>query len=315
MKPNLKIVVALGGNAISRQEEKGDIPDQIKNCHRTAEHLVDLIAAGHKVVVTHGNGPQVGNILRRVEAARSDVYPLALDICGAHSQGGIGYLLQREINNVFKDRGMDKIGYTIITQCRVDAKDPAFDNPTKPVGPFLTREQMAPMIEKGWNAIEDAGRGWRRVVPSPMPRTIVEEGVIKQAIEFGDVVICCGGGGIPVVENNGRLEGLEGVIDKDHATSLLARHIDADLMVITTGIEKVALNFNTPDQKELDRITVAEAEQFLAEGHFPAGSMGPKIQASIDFTAATGNDVIITLPEMILAALEGTTGTRIVKDK
>jgi carbamate kinase len=174
---------------------------------------------------------------------------------------------------------------------------------------------MAPMIKSGWKAIEDAGRGWRRVVPSPMPRAIVEEGVIKQAIEFGDLVICCGGGGIPVVEANGRLEGLEGVIDKDHATSLLARNIDADLMIITTGIEKVAINFNTPDQKNLDRMTVAEAEQFLAEGHFPAGSMGPKIQASIDFTAATGKDVIITLPEMTLAALAGTTGTRVVKNK
>jgi len=315
MKQNLKIVVALGGNAISRQDERGDIPDQIKNCHRTAEHLVDLVAAGHKVVVTHGNGPQVGNILRRVEAARKEVYPLTLDICGAHSQGGIGYLLQREINNVFKSRGMDKIGYTIITQCLVDAEDPAFKNPTKPVGPFFTREQMAPMMEGGWNAIEDAGRGWRRVVPSPMPKAIVEEGVIKQAIEFGDVAICCGGGGIPVVENNGVLEGLEGVIDKDHATSLLARNINADLMIITTGIEKVAINFNTPEQKELDRITVAEAEKYLAEGHFPAGSMGPKIRASIDFTAATGNDVIITLPEMTLAALEGKSGTRIVTDK
>lgn len=315
MKQNLKIVVALGGNAISRQEETGDIPDQIKNCHRTAEHLVDLVAAGHKVVVTHGNGPQVGNILRRVEAARTQVYPLSLDICGAHSQGGIGYLLQREINNVFKSRGMDKIGYTIITQCLVDAEDPAFKNPTKPVGPFFSRDQMAPMIKSGWKAIEDAGRGWRRVVPSPMPRAIVEEGVIKQAIEFGDLVICCGGGGIPVVEANGRLEGLEGVIDKDHATSLLARNIDADLMIITTGKEKVAINFNTPDQKNLDRMTVAEAEQFLAEGHFPAGSMGPKIQASIDFTAATGKDVIITLPEMTLAALAGTTGTRVVKNK
>lgn len=315
MKQNLKTVVALGGNAISRQEETGDIPDQIKNCHRTAEHLVDLVAAGHKVVVTHGNGPQVGNILRRVEAARTQVYPLSLDICGAHSQGGIGYLLQREINNVFKSRGMDKIGYTIITQCLVDAEDPAFKNPTKPVGPFFSRDQMAPMIKSGWKAIEDAGRGWRRVVPSPMPRVIVEEGVIKQAIEFGDLVICCGGGGIPVVEANGRLEGLEGVIDKDHATSLLARNIDADLMIITTGIEKVAINFNTPDQKNLDRMTVAEAEQFLAEGHFPAGSMGPKIQASIDFTAATGKDVIITLPEMTLAALAGTTGTRVVKNK
>jgi carbamate kinase len=315
MKQKLKIVIALGGNAISRQEEIGDIPDQIKNCHRTAEHLVELVAAGHKVVVTHGNGPQVGNILRRMEAARNSVYPLSLDICGAHSQGGIGYLLQREINNVFKNRGIDKIGYTIITQCLVDAEDPAFKNPTKPVGPFFTREQMAPMIKNGWNAIEDAGRGWRRVVPSPMPTAIVEEGVIKQAIEFGDVAICCGGGGIPVVENKGVLEGVEGVIDKDHATSLLARNIEADLMIITTGIEKVAINFNTPDQKELDRMTVAEAAKFLEQGQFPAGSMGPKIQASVNFTEATGNDVIITTPEMTLAALEGVTGTRIVKNK
>lgn len=315
MKQNLKIVVALGGNAISRQEETGDIPDQIKNCHRTAEHLVDLVAAGHKVVVTHGNGPQVGNILRRMEAARNSVYPLSLDICGAHSQGGIGYLLQREISNVFKSRGIDKISYTIITQCLVDAGDPAFENPTKPVGPFFTRDRMAPMIKSGWNAVEDAGRGWRRVVPSPMPMTIVEEGIIRQAIEFGHVAICCGGGGIPVVEKNGVLEGVEGVIDKDHATSLLARNIDADLMIITTGIEKVAINFNTPNQKELDRLTVAEAGKLLAEGHFPAGSMGPKIKASIDFSKATGKDVIITLPEMILAALEGKTGTRIVKNK
>jgi len=314
MEKKLKIVVALGGNAISRQDETGDIPDQIKNCHRTAEHLVDLVAAGHKVVVTHGNGPQVGNILRRVEAARSSVYPLPLDICGAHSQGGIGYLLQREINNVFRHRGMDKIGTTIITQCLVDAGDPAFENPTKPVGPFFTRDQMAPMIKSGWNAIEDAGRGWRRVVPSPMPTAIVEEEFIKQAIEFGNVVICCGGGGIPVVEKNGILQGVEGVIDKDHATSLLARNIAADLMIITTGIDKVAVHFNTPDQKELDRMTVAEAAKFLEEGHFPAGSMGPKIQASINFTQATGNDVIITSPEMTLAALEGVTGTRIVKN-
>jgi carbamate kinase len=221
--------------------------------------------------------------------------------------------LQREINNVFKNRGMAKIGCTIITQCLVDAEDPAFKNPTKPVGPFFTREQMAPMLKNGWNAIEDAGRGWRRVVPSPMPTAIVEEGFIKQAIEFGDVAICCGGGGIPVIEKNGVLVGVEGVIDKDHATSLLARNIEADLMIITTAIEKVAINFNTPDQKELDCMTVAEAGKFLAEGHFPAGSMGPKIKASINFAEATGNDVIITLPEMTLAALEGKTGTRIVK--
>jgi carbamate kinase len=286
----------------------------MNNCRRTAAHIVDLVEAGYRVVVTHGNGPQVGNILRRVEAARGLVYPLPLDICGAHSQGGIGYLLQREINNFFKRRGMKKIGYTIITQCLVDADDPAFKNPTKPVGPFFTREQIVPMMKEGWDAIEDAGRGWRRVVPSPMPKAIVEERLIKKLIEFGDVTICCGGGGIPVIENEGELEGVEGVIDKDHVTSLLAKHIHADLLVITTNVEKVAVHFNTPDQELLDRLTVDEARRLHEEGHFPAGSMGPKMKAAVDFIEATGNDVIITLPEKTLEAIEGKTGTRITKN-
>jgi carbamate kinase len=312
-RSKIKLVVALGGNAISRQDERGDIADQINNCRRTALHVVDLVEAGYKVVVTHGNGPQVGNILRRVEAARGLVYPLPLDICVAHSQGGIGYLLQREINNLFKVKGINKIGYTIITQCLVDADDPAFKNPTKPVGPFFTQEQIAPMMEEGWDTAEDAGRGWRRVVPSPMPKAIVEEALIKKVIQFGDVAICCGGGGIPVVERGGVLEGVEGVIDKDHATGLLAKSINADLMVITTGVEKVAVNFNTPDQRELDRLTADEARKFHEEGHFPAGSMGPKMRAAIDFVEATGNDVIITLPEKMLDAIEGRTGSWITQ--
>ena len=313
MLPGIKMVLAMGGNAISRQDERGDIPDQINNCHNTAEHIVDLVEAGYKVVVTHGNGPQVGNILRRVESARNQVYPLPLDVCVAHSQGGIGYLLQREINNVFKKRGIDKTSYTIITQCLVDSQDPAFEKPTKPVGPFFTQEQIAPMIEQGWNAVEDAGRGWRRVVPSPLPKAIVEEQTIKETIELGHVTICCGGGGIPVVEKEGVLTGVEGVIDKDHASSLLARNIKADLMVITTGIEKVAINFNKPDQRELDLLSVEQAGKFYEEGHFPAGSMGPKIRAAIDFIEATGNDVIVTLPEKTLDAIRGNTGTRITK--
>jgi len=309
----MKIVVALGGNAISRRGQVGDIPDQINNCHNTAEHIVDLIEAGHKVVVTHGNGPQVGKILQRVEAARSTVYPLPLDICGAHSQGGIGYILQREINNVFDRRGIDKIAYTIVTQCLVDQDDPAFQNPTKPVGHFFTKEQIAPMIEHGWDAVEDAGRGYRRVVPSPKPKEIIEERIIRQLIDLGDVVICCGGGGIPVVRIEGDLLGVEGVIDKDYATSLLARRIKAELMVITTGVEKVAVHFNKPDQKFLDRMTVDEARKYYDDGEFPAGSMGPKILAAIDFIEETENEVIITLPEKTLDAIEGKTGTRIVK--
>ncbi len=307
----MRIVVALGGNAISRADQKGDIPDQISNCHITAEYIVDLVEAGHKVVTTHGNGPQVGNILRRVEAARDVVYPLPLDVCGAHSQGGIGYLLQREINNVFARRGIDKIAYTVVTQCLVDKDDPAFQNPTKPVGPFFTKEKIDPMVKNGWSVVEDAGRGYRRVVPSPKPTGIVEERAIRQMIDFGEVIICCGGGGIPVVEAEGKLEGVEGVIDKDFATSLLARRIQADLMIITTGVERVAIHFNKPGEKLLDRMTVDEARRYYEGGEFPPGSMGPKILAAMEFIEETGNEVIITLPEKMMDALRGETGTRI----
>ena len=310
----MKIVVALGGNAISREGQKGDIPDQINNCHVTARYIVDLVQAGHKVVTTHGNGPQVGNILRRVEAARGIVYPLPLDICGAHSQGGIGYILQREINNTFKEKGIDKIAYTVVTQCLVDRNDPAFQNPTKPVGPFFTKEKIQPMVDQEkWAVVEDAGRGYRRVVPSPRPKRIVEEKVIRQIVELGEVVICCGGGGIPVVEEKGSLVGVEGVIDKDFATSLLARRIKADLMIITTGVEKVAVQFKKPGQRFFDRMTVAEAKKYYDAGEFPPGSMGPKILASIEFIEETGKDVIITLPETMMEAVKGKAGTRIVK--
>jgi carbamate kinase len=310
----MKIVVALGGNAISREDQKGDIPDQIDNCHITARYIADLVATGHRVVVTHGNGPQVGNILRRVEAARGTVYPLPLDICGAHSQGGIGYILQREINNVFKERGIDKIAYTVITQCLVDRKDPAFQQPTKPVGPFYIKDKIQPMVDKdGWTVVEDSGRGYRRVVPSPIPTKIIEERIIRQIVDLGDVVICCGGGGIPVVEENGKLLGVEGVIDKDFATSLLARRIAADLMIITTGVEKVAVQFKKPGQKFFDRMAVAEAKKYYEAGEFPPGSMGPKILAAIEFVEETGKEVIITLPEMMMEAVQGKTGTRIVK--
>jgi carbamate kinase len=310
----MKIVVALGGNAISREDQKGDIPDQINNCHITAEYIVDLVAAGHKVVTTHGNGPQIGNILRRVEATRSIVYPLPLDICGAHTQGGIGYILQREINNVFKRRGINKIAYTVVTQCVVDKEDPAFQNPTKPVGPFFTQEKIQPMIEKDrWAVVEDAGRGYRRVVPSPKPKKIVEERIIRKVVDLGDMVICCGGGGIPVVEEDGNLKGVEGVIDKDFATSLLARRIGADLMIISTGVEKVAIQFKKPGQKFFDRMTVDEARKYYDAKEFPPGSMGPKILAAIEFIEETGKEVIITLPEKMVEALEGKTGTRIVK--
>lgn len=309
----MKIVVALGGNAISRRGEKGDLPDQIRNSRTMAEHIVALVAAGHKVVVTHGNGPQVGNILRRVEAARDFLYLLTLDICVAHTQGGMGYVLQREIDNAFKKRGMDRIALSIITQTIVDIGDSAFLHPTKPIGPFFTKERIAPLVKEGWFVVEDAGRGWRRVVPSPKPKAIVEEKVIRRAIECGDVVVCCGGGGIPVVERDGTLYGVEGVIDKDLCTSLLARRIGADLMIITTDVEKVALRYNKPDERPLDRLTLAEARAYLEEGEFPPGSMGPKIIAAVEFVGETGKEALITLPEKMTEALDGKTGTRIVR--
>lgn len=310
----MKIVLALGGNAISRKGEQGHIPDQIRNSHATAEHIVDLVQGGHHIVVTHGNGPQVGNILRRVEAARDFLYELPLDICGAHTQGGMGYVLQREIMNVFRERGIDNFAFTIVTQTLVDATDPAFRNPSKPIGPFFTAEKIQPLVEKGWVAVEDAGRGWRRVVPSPKPIAILESKLIKAAMEFGHVIVCCGGGGIPVVERGGLLYGIEGVIDKDFGTSLLARDIGADLLIISTGVEKVAVGFTSGTPRWLDRLTVSEAMRFFEAGEFPPGSMGPKILASIEFIEATGNDVIITLPEKTMEAVEGKTGTRIVRD-
>jgi carbamate kinase len=309
----MKIVLALGGNAISRQGQIGNIPDQIDNCRITAEYIVDLVEAGHQVVTTHGNGPQIGNILRRVEAARGVVYPLPIDICGAHSQGGIGYILQREISNVFTRRGIDRFACTILTQCLVDKKDPAFQNPTKPIGPFLTEEKVEVISKEGeYQFVEDAGRGYRRVVPSPKPMEILEKDIIIETMKYAGVVICCGGGGVPVVRENGALEGVEGVIDKDFATSLLARRIKADLVVITTGVDKVAIHFNTDAARYFDRMTVYEAKKYYEQGEFPPGSMGPKILGAIQFVEETGNEVIITLPEKIMSALDGKAGTRII---
>lgn len=309
----MKIVVALGGNAISRAGEVGDIPDQIRNCRETAERIVDLVEAGHSVVVTHGNGPQVGNILSRVEAARDHVFPVPLDICGADTQGATGYILQREMNNAMAHRGIDKTAYTIVTQCLVDSEDPAFLEPSKPIGPFFTKEKIAPMVEAGWDVVEDAGRGYRRVVPSPRPVGIVEEKIIRMNVDMGHVVICCGGGGIPVVKKGEDLIGVEGVIDKDFVTALLAKNVGADLMIITTGIEKVFVDFNKPGTLALERVTTSELRRYHRQGQFPPGSMGPKMLAAIDFAESTGRDVIVTLPETMMDALAGRTGTRISK--
>lgn len=313
--PEKKVaVVAVGGNSLIKDKNRKTIPDQYAAASETMAHIADMIEAGWDVVVTHGNGPQVGFILRRSELALHELHPVPLDYCGADTQGAIGYMFQRALYNEFRHRGIDKQVVTVVTQVLVDSKDDAFNNLTKPIGSFMD-EMMATKHrdEEGWSVVEDAGRGWRRVVPSPIPVRIVEQDAIQALVQAGFVVIGVGGGGIPVVEDeSGDLIGVEAVIDKDFASSLLAASIQADLFLISTAIEKVALNFNKPDQRWLDQVTAAEAKQYLAEGHFAKGSMEPKVQAILEYLGKGGHEAIVTTPESIGQALAGETGTRFV---
>jgi len=273
-----------------------------------------MIKAGWNVVLSHGNGPQVGFILRRSELSLHELHPVPLDYCGADTQGAIGYMFQKALNNHFEEKGMGKQALTVVTMVEVDKNDPAFQNPTKPIGSFLDEETAKERMKSGKTFVEDAGRGWRQVVPSPKPMRIVEVDAIKTLVDAGFVVVASGGGGIPVVEKDGGgLIGIEAVIDKDFASALLAETIKADLLLISTAVEKVAINFNKPDVKWLDKMTVAEAKQYIAEGHFAPGSMLPKIQACIDFLEKGGEKALITDPENIPRALRGETGTWIVK--
>lgn len=307
-------VVAVGGNSLIRDEKHKSVHDQYEAAQESMRHVADLIASGWDVVITHGNGPQVGFILRRSELSRHELHEVPLDACGADTQGAIGYMFQKALKNEFRRRGLPKQAVTVVTQVRVDRADPAFQNPSKPIGSFMGEaDARAKMEEEGWAMVEDAGRGWRRVVPSPMPQEIIEREAIDTLIRGGFTVIGVGGGGIPVVENEaGDLEGVEAVIDKDHASALLANGIRADLFLISTGVERVALNYNRPNQRWVDRMTVAEARQYLGEGQFPKGSMGPKIQAAIFFLERGGKQALITSPENIGRALAGETGTWIV---
>jgi len=304
-------VVAVGGNSLIRDAQHKSIPDQYAATVETSRHVAGMIEQGWNVILTHGNGPQVGFILRRSELSRQELHEVPLDYCGADSQGAIGYMFQRALRNEFKRRGLKKQAATVVTQVLVDANDPAFQNPSKPIGSFMAETQAQQRIASdGWNCVDDAGRGWRRVVASPLPKAIIERDAILNMIQAGFVVICSGGGGIPVVENEqGELVGVEAVIDKDFAGSLLATSVGADLFLISTAVEKVALNFNTPDEKWLDRISLAEARQYLSEGHFAKGSMGPKIQAIIWFLERGGRQALVTNPENIERALDGETGT------
>ena len=312
---NKVAVIAVGGNSLILDEKHKTIADQYAATVETSKHIAGMIQAGWNVVLTHGNGPQVGFILRRSELALHELHPVPLDYCGADSQGAIGYMFQRALHNEFHARGMDKHAATIVTQVLVDKHDPAFENPSKPIGSFMNAELAArKRAEEGWQMVEDAGRGWRRVVPSPLPKAIVEREAIDALIHAGFLVICSGGGGIPVYQDeHGDLVGLEAVIDKDFAGSLLARSVGADLFLISTAVEKVALNFNKPDQKWLDRLTVEQAKQYLSEGHFHKGSMAPKIQAAIWFLEGGGGEALITNPENLERVLSGQTGTRRVR--
>jgi carbamate kinase len=306
-------VIAIGGNAITRPDQKGTIPEQFANTRASAEHIADMIEEGYNVVITHGNGPQVGNILLRAELAEHILYPLPLDTCDADSQGGMGYMIQQVLDNVLNRRGLKKTVVTLVTQVVVDKNDPAFRKPTKPIGPFYEQSKAEKYKrERGWEIVEDAGRGYRRVVPSPMPLDIVEKDAIKSLVETGNIVIAVGGGGIPVVKTeDGSLVGVEAVVDKDLASSLLAKILHADLFMISTNVEKVSLNYMKPNQKDLDRMSLAEAKQYLAAGHFPPGNMGPKIRAAIEYLEAGGERVIITSIECLGRALRGETGTHI----
>ena len=310
-------VVAIGGNSLIKDSKHQTVEDQYQAAKETTHHIADMIEAGWDVAIGHGNGPQVGFILRRSEiAARVEgMHEVPLDVCGADSQGAIGYALQQTLQNELFQRGIKKNVATVITQVLVNRDDPAFSKPSKPIGGFMGEaEAKRRERELGWSVVEDAGRGWRRVVASPLPKEVVELDTVTALLNSGVVVITVGGGGIPVVDDGqGNYHGIAAVIDKDYASSQLARSINADLFLISTAVEKVALNYGKPDQQWLDRITLAEATQLLAEGkHFAKGSMAPKIQAIIWYLEAGGKQALITNPENIGRALAGETGTWIV---
>ncbi len=307
-------VVAIGGNSLIKDEAHPTVAGEIEALEETCGHLGSMLASGWEVVLTHGNGPQVGFNLLRSELAASAAPPLPLDVLGAQTQGSIGYLIQQILGNEVRRRGIRKRVATVITQTLVDQDDPAFQRPTKPIGPFYEKDEAQKFQHvRGWQMVEDAGRGWRRVVPSPMPMEIVERLVIKGLVHQGIVVIAAGGGGIPVIRRpDGRLEGVEAVIDKDLATALLAHAIGADLLLISTAVERIALNFGKPNHRDLDTMTVAEAKGYLSQGHFPPGSMGPKVLAAIRFVESGGAAALVTSPEKIDRALAGQTGTRII---
>jgi len=313
---NKKAVLALGGNAIIQPGQKGIISEQFKNTRDSLGGVVELISQGYQLAITHGNGPQVGNLLiQQMAGMEKGIAPLPLGVLNAATEGTMGYMIEQSLQNKLIKSNIKKEVITIATQVLVDRDDPSIQNPSKPVGPFYTKEQAEVLkAEYGWTIVEDAGRGYRQVVPSPIPKEIIPFHTIKQLVEENKIVIACGGGGIPVYrEADGTLEGVDAVIDKDFASGLLAREIDADLYVILTGVDRVAINFGKENQKDLESLTIEEAKRYYDEGQFPKGSMGPKILAAIRFLEEGGNKVLITSIERIVDAFAGKTGTIITR--
>lgn len=310
-------LIAFGGNALLPENQRGIQEEQMKNAEKAAQLMAHIIRKGYELIIVHGNGPQVGNLLIQMEEAVTKVPPYSLDLCDAMTEGSMGFMLERAITNELRRHSIDKEVITLVTQVVVDRNDPAFDSPTKPVGPFYTRYRAQQLArEKKWTVVEDAGRGYRKVVPSPKPIDVVPKWIIRDLVQAGRIVVAAGGGGIPVILNNrGLFEGVEAVIDKDYAASLIAREVKVDLFIILTGIEEVYINFGKPDQREMPVLTVDEAQKYLEEGQFPPGSMGPKIQAAIDYIKAGGKEVLITKASHLKAALLKRAGTRIIEAK
>ncbi|MDN5354711.1 MAG: carbamate kinase [Candidatus Cloacimonadota bacterium] len=313
---NKKAVIALGGNAIIKAGQDGNIHQQFANTRESLSAIVELLKQGYKLAITHGNGPQVGNLLiQQLAGIEQHISPLPLGVLNAATEGTMGYMIEQSLQNSLRAAKMEKDVVTIISQVRVDKEDPSIKEPSKPVGPFFDKEH-ADFFSKqyGWKMIEDSGRGYRQVVASPKPLDIVPAETIKNLVEANKVVIACGGGGIPFyIDDNGNYEGFDAVIDKDYASALLAREIEADLLVILTGVDKVAINFGTTQQTDLNKLNITDAKKYLADGQFPKGSMGPKISAAIDFIEKGGKEVLITSIDKVVDAFAGKTGTRICK--
>jgi carbamate kinase len=313
MRPKIALV-AFGGNAMLPETQRGLQSEQMRNAQKAAELMVHIVRKGYELIIVHGNGPQVGNLLIQMEEAAAKIPPYSLDVCDAMTEGSMGFMLERALVNELRRRSIDKEVASLVTQVVVDREDPAFASPTKPVGPFYSKSRGAELARaKGWTMVEDAGRGYRKVVASPRPIDVVNKGVIRELVEAGRLVIAAGGGGIPVIINgNGLFEGVEAVIDKDYAASLIAREVKVDLFIILTAIERVFIDFGKPEQREVPVLAVEEARRHLADGQFPPGSMGPKIRAAIEYIEAGGREVLITKDSHLKAALINRSGTRIV---